>query len=88
MKIKEGFVLREVMGNNVIIAVGSASRDFRGMVQLNASAAEIWTLIGNGCSKEQIVDAMLEKYNAPRSLLEADVEKSINMFLENGMIEL
>jgi len=88
LKIKEGFVLREVMGNNVIIAVGAASRDFRGMVQLNESAAKIWSYIGKGYSKEQIVDAMLEQYNAERELIETDVQKSIDMFLENGLIEI
>lgn len=88
MKIKEGFVLREVMGNNVIIAVGNASRDFRGMVQLNASAAEIWKYIAQGYTKESIVDAMAQKYDADKDVIAADVERSIDMFAANGMIEL
>ncbi len=88
LKIKEGFVLREVMGNNVIIAVGEASRNFRGMVQLNASAADIWNFIAKGLDKEQIVDAMMEKYDAERSVIEADVCRSIDQFASNGMIEL
>ncbi|MBQ4091609.1 MAG: PqqD family protein [Clostridia bacterium] len=88
MKIKEGFVLREVMGKKVVIAVGDASLTFRGMVQLNETAAEIWDHISKGCAKEEIVDAMLEKYDVPRQRLEEDVERSISLFLENGMIEL
>ena len=54
MKIKDGFVLRSVMGNNVVIAVGEASKSFRGMVQLNESAAEIWKHIENGRSRDEI----------------------------------
>ena len=88
MKIKEGFVLREVMGNNVIIAVGNASRDFRGMVQLNSSATKIWKCIGEGKTRDQIVDVMLEEYNAERSVIESDVDHSIDMFAKNGLIEL
>ncbi len=88
MKIKEGFVLRQVMGNNVIIAVGEASRDFHKMVQLNDSAAEIWNYISNGFDHERIVDEMMSKYEVDRKTLEADVEKTINMFAENGMLEL
>ena len=88
MRVKEGFVLREVMGKKVIIAVGEASRTFRGMVQLNGSAAEIWEHIAAGLSKTEIVDSMLQKYDVDRQKLEADVEKSISLFLENGMIEL
>ena len=88
MKIKEGFVLREVMGNNIVIAVGEASRSFRGMVQLNDTATLIWKLISDGNTKEQIVDALLEKYDAAREIIEADVDKSIKMLVDNGLVEL
>ena len=76
------------MGNNVIIAVGEASRSFRGMVQLNASAAEIWTYISKGYEKDAIVDEMLQKYEVEREVLAADVEKSIKLFVDNGMVEI
>ena len=88
MKIKEGFVLREVMGNNIVIAVGEASHSFRGMVQLNDTATLIWKLISEGKTQEQIVDALLEKYDTTREILEADVEKSIRMLVDNGLVEL
>ena len=39
-------------------------------------------------AKTEIVDSMLQKYDVDRQTLEADVEKSIGLFLENGMIEL
>ena len=48
MKIKEGFVLRTVMGNNVVVAVGEASKSFRGMIKLNGTATAIWKLIEEG----------------------------------------
>jgi len=76
------------MGNNVIIAVGEASRNFHGMVQLNDSAAEIWKHIEKGCSREQIVNNMLDTYEAERELIELDVDKVVKMLAENGLIEL
>lgn len=36
MKIKEGFVLREIAGKAVVIAVGEASKTFHGMINLNS----------------------------------------------------
>jgi hypothetical protein len=76
------------MGNNVIIAVGEASSSFRGMVQLNESAADIWKFIGEGLDREQIIDAMMEKYDAQREIIEADVCRSIDQFASCGMIEI
>ena len=32
MRIKNGFVLREVAGQNMVIATGEASKDFHGMI--------------------------------------------------------
>ena len=72
----------------IVIAVGEASRSFRGMVQLNDTATLIWKLISEGNTKEQIVDALLEKYDADREILEADVDKSIKMLVDNGLVEL
>ena len=37
MRIKEGFVLREVAGQAMVIATGEASKEFHGMVKLNES---------------------------------------------------
>ena len=41
MKIKNGFVLRDVGGQAVVIAVGEARKTFHGMIILNASGNEM-----------------------------------------------
>lgn len=38
MKIKDGFVLRQVAGQGVVIATGEASKEFSGMVKLTGPA--------------------------------------------------
>ena len=42
MRIKDGFVLRKVMDNYVVVSVGESSKTFRGMIKLNVTAVEIW----------------------------------------------
>ena len=80
MKIKEGFVLREVMGNYVVVAIGEASRNFRGMIKLNATAADIWNCISRGMDEAGIYDALFDKYEVgpgsmgtPEFVIEKDV---------------
>ena len=41
MKIKEGYVLREVAGQAVVIAVGEASKTFHGMINLNETGRRL-----------------------------------------------
>ena len=88
MKIKEGFVIRNVMGNNVVIATGAASKKFHGMVKLNDTAAEIWGYISSGMDSETICKTMLEKYEVDETLLRADIEKTVKTLIEQGFIEL
>ena len=87
MKIKEGFVIRKVMGNHVVIATGEQSKTFHGMVKLNNTAAEIWEQIANGLSEDEIVKAMLESYDIDEETLRQDVKKTIETLIEQGFVE-
>ena len=42
MKIKKGFLLRQLDGENMVVAVGEAGRSFSGVIRLNDSAAWCW----------------------------------------------
>lgn len=87
MKIKKGYVIRKVMGNNVVIATGEASRNFHGMIKLNDTAAEIWEYIDKGMSEEDICAYMLEKYDVSPELLKADVKNTLKTLEKQGLIE-
>ena len=47
MKIKDGFVLRQVAGQGVVIATGEASKEFSGMVKLNGTGSFIWERVAD-----------------------------------------
>ena len=87
MKIKKGYVIRKVMGNNVVIATGEASRNFHGMIKLNDTAAEIWEYIDKGMSEEDICACMLEKYDVSPELLTSDVKATLETLEKQGLIE-
>ena len=87
MKIKEGFVLRTVMNNYVVVAVGEASKSFRGMIKLNSTAADIWQFVENGLSEAEICDALLEKYEVECERLESDVKRILCDLEAQGFLE-
>ncbi len=87
MKIKDGFVKREVMGNSVVIATGEASVNFRGMVKLNATASEIWEAINEGKNEDEICSELLKKYEADAETVKKDVQSILKTLLEQGFIE-
>ena len=87
MKIKEGFVLREIAGQSVVIALGEASKNFKGMIKLNDTGKFIWNMLSSGAEKEEIITKMLEEYDVGRETLESDVDKFIEVLEGASILE-
>ena len=87
MKIKKGFVVREIAGQSVVIAVGSASKIFNGIIKLNETGKIIWTKLAEGADKEATVAAILEEYEVDRATVEKDYDNFVNTLLGAGIIE-
>ena len=64
MRIKSGFVLEEVGGAYLAVAVGDLTESFNGMVRLNSTGAFIWNLLGEReLSREEIVVELVRAYD-------------------------
>ena len=74
MKIRNGFMLRKVGGQNVVVAVGAASRDFNGIIKLNETGAFLWELLKSERTPEELTEALLAEYYIDRETASADVE--------------
>ena len=55
MKIKDGFVVRDIMGQCVVVATGEASESFSGMIKLNDTGKDIWEGVASGKSEISFV---------------------------------
>lgn len=86
MKLKPGFVVRDVGGRTVAVAVGETAKHFRGMISLNGSGKLIWQALGKETSVDEIVDRMLEEYDVSREVAEIDVIKFLDMLRAEGLL--
>jgi methyltransferase-like protein len=88
MKIKSGFILRDVAGKTFVVATGELSKSFKGMITLNETGKFIWNLLENDTTKEEIVDKMLEAYEGvERSIVENDVEIFVEKLVRDNILE-
>lgn len=87
MKIKKGFVLREVGGESVVVPVGEMSKKFHGMINLNETGAVLWKFFSEEHSIDEGVEALLAEYDVEESLARADVEQFVKTITENGFAE-
>lgn len=87
MKLKEGFVLRKIGGESVVIPIGNNIADFNGIIRLNESAAFLWGLLKNETTKDDLVKDLIREYKIDEVLAINDVEKFISTLNENKVVE-
>lgn len=86
MKIKEGFVIREVAGEYVVMNVGGDT-SFNGMITLNETGAFIWKAIEEGKSEDGIADKIVLEYDIDKATALNDVKRFIIKMSEAGVLE-
>ena len=87
MKIKKGFVLRIVGGENIVVPVGAMSKQFHGMINLNDTGAFMWKFFTEDHTLEEGVAALRAEYEVDEERARLDVQKFMNTVQENGFAE-
>ena len=87
MKIREGFLLRNVAGNNVVVQIGQATLDFNGMMSLNETGAFIFSKMLDGTTKEQLIEDLISEYEVERKIAQKDVDDFIKKVEGEGLLE-
>ena len=88
MKIKSGFILRDVGGKTFVVAVGELSKSFNGLITLNETGKFIWDLMSTDITKDEIVNKLLEACeDATKEQVEKDVNEFIAKLEKDGILE-
>ena len=77
MKIKDGYMLREVAGNSVVVAVGKAALDFNGLITLNSTGVFLWKMLAEGINEEDLLTAVLDEYDIDEATAKNDIAEFI-----------
>lgn len=87
MKIKDGYIIKDVAGSKIVIATGAQKLDFNGVMTFNSVGAEIFNLLDGANSVDDIVNKIAEEYNVPVERVREDVEKLIIKMKEHNLID-
>lgn len=85
MKIKEGYLLKEVAGSHLIVPVGNVS--FNSMITLNETGLLICKKLMEGTTKEEILSAFLSEYEVSEEKAKADIDAFLNTLLKAGLLD-
>ena len=89
MRIKKGFVLRQVCGENVIVGEGLGAVNFGKLLALNETAAWLWGQAQNlsDFTIDQLVEKLCDEYEVTTEEAKADVTAIVNEWQQVGVIE-
>lgn len=87
MRIKEGFVLRTMLGEHVVVGEGLAQVNFNRLLSLNATAAYLWeSVVGKDFTVDDLAKLIVDKYDVDEQRALEDSENITKTWIEQGVL--
>ena len=87
MKINQGFELREMCGEHIIIATGVENIDFSKVISLNESAVLLWREVeGKDFTSETLAALLMEHYDVDEFTALADANRLTEQWVSVGIV--
>ena len=86
MKIRDGYILRNVAGKNIVVSIGSET-NFSGMLTLNDTGVFFWNLLSEETTKEQMLEKILSEYDIDKATAAQDIDNFIVKLQNAGILE-
>lgn len=87
MRVKEGFMLREIAGSWVVVPLGKRVVEFKGLMSLSESGALLWKKLESPVGEDELVSSILSEYEADEAEVREDVRQFVAALNEKGLLE-
>ena len=85
MKLKQGFILRTVAGETIVLPSGD-ELDLNMMITLNDTGKFLWQKLENGAEVDELVAGLLAEYDVDEATARIGVERFVAKLNENGFL--
>lgn len=87
MKLRNGFITYNAGSEQIMVAAGSASDVFRGMVRSNETAAFIIDCLAQEITLDELIEKLVARYDAPREIITRDLLKVLDSLRGIGALD-
>lgn len=85
MKLKDGFILRSVAGETVVVPTGN-DLDLNMMITLNETGKFLWERLEQGAEEAELVAALLGEYDVDEQTAKAHVTAFVKKLNDHGFL--
>ena len=86
MKIKKEFILREIVGDIVLVPINKSTSKFDGLITMNEIGKFIWENIESAKDEEELLQRILDEYEVDRDVAKADLDEFLGKLKEIDII--
>jgi len=87
LRIKAGFVIKEIAGNTVVFPVGDEAIKRKAIINLNKTGAFLWKELLQDITQEELVSKVVHQYLIDEELAKTDVANFINLLRKHELLE-
>ena len=87
MKIKEGYLLREVAGQFLVVPVGNQAISFNGIITLNKTWKVILEVLQKETSKATILETLLDRFEVTPEQASQDIDMFLSTLQKHQLLE-
>jgi hypothetical protein len=87
MRIKDGFVMKDVAGSKVVLPIGERQGEINGIITFNDTGAEIFNMLDGTYTVEEIIEKLVKDYEISYDVAKTDVMNIIEKMRSKGLIE-
>ena len=86
MKLKMQFILRDIVGETVLVPINESTSSFNGLITVNELGKFIWEKIESAKDEEELLQRILDEYEVERDVAKADLDEFLDILRKNEIV--
>lgn len=86
MEFKKDFMLREIVGEAVLIPTGETATHFNGLISVNELGRFIWENYEKAKDEDELLGFILDEYEVERDVAKADLDEFLDILRKNEIV--
>jgi hypothetical protein len=87
MKIKDGFILRNVVDEWIVMPKSANIKNFEGAIVLNDVSSHIWKQLESPISREDLLRSVLEEFDVSEDVAGIDLDEFLSRLRKMDMLD-
>ena len=86
MQLKKDFILREIMGDVVLVPINQSTSQFNGLITVNELGKFIWENLEKVQDENDLLQLILDEYEVERDVAKKDLDEFLQVLKDMDII--